>query len=182
MTQPVINLSDMMARVATRDRRAFQSLYQATAPKLLGIIVRILNRRDIAEEVLQEVFVKIWERAGDFDPAKASPITWMATIARNRALDEVRRVKPVSIEDTPEALDVADAGMDPLAGAEQSDELQRLKKCLEGLDQDRREMVLLAYYNGLSRDELAERFARPVATVKVQLHRSMAQLRTCLGT
>jgi len=174
-------LTALLARVAARDRDAFAAVYRATSAKLWGIILRILPRRDVAEDVLQDVYVRIWERAGSFDPAKASPITWMASIARNRAIDEIRRRRPVSIEETPEALDVADRGADPLESAQQSEELRRLKECLEGLEPERREMVLLAYYSGLSRDELAQRFSHPVNTIKTWLHRSLAQLRKCLG-
>lgn len=175
-------LTGLLARVAARDRDAFSAVYRATSAKLWGIVVRILPRRDLAEDVLQDVYVRIWERAGSFDPAKASPITWMASIARNRAIDEVRRRRTVSIEDTPEALEIAETSADPLESAQQSDELRRLKQCLEGLEPERREMVLLAYYTGLSRDELAQRFAAPVNTIKTWLHRSLAQLRNCLGS
>ena len=177
-----IDLAGLLARVAARDREAFQAVYKATSAKLWGIVVRILPRRDIAEDVLQDVYVRIWERAASFDPAKASPITWMATIARNRAIDEVRRKSPVSIEDAPEALNVEQSGPSPLDNTQQSQELRRLQECLQGLDAERREIVLLAYYNGLSRDELAQRFAHPVATIKTWLHRSLAQLRKCLGS
>lgn len=176
------DLSALLARVAARDRDAFSAVYRATSGKLWGVILRILPRRDLAEDVLQDVYVKIWERAESFDPAKASPITWMASIARNRAIDEIRRRRSVSIEETPEALEVADAGADPLEGAQQSDDLRRLKQCLESLEPERRDMVLLAYYSGLSRDELAERFSHPVNTIKTWLHRSLAQLRKCLGS
>lgn len=175
-------LSALIARVAAKDRAAFAAVYEATSAKLFGIAVRILGRREVAEEVLQEVYVRIWERAGDFDPARASPITWMATITRNRALDEVRRRAPVSIEDTPEALDVADGGEDPLAQLTRSEEGRRLLACIGKLEQDRREIVLLAYYQGMSREALAQRFGRPVATIKTWLHRSLAQLRQCLGS
>jgi RNA polymerase sigma-70 factor, ECF subfamily len=176
------DLSGLLARVAVRDREAFSALYRATSAKLWGVIVRVLPRKDIAEDVLQDVYVKIWEKAASFDPAKASPITWMATIARNRAIDEVRRKVPASIEDEPEALEVEEGGLSPLEAAQQSEELKRLDHCLQGLDPERREIVLLAYYTGLSREELATRFARPVATIKTWLHRSLAQLRTCLGS
>jgi RNA polymerase sigma-70 factor, ECF subfamily len=177
-----VDLSDLLARVAARDREAFAAVYNATSAKLWGIVVRILPRRDIAEDVLQDVYVRIWERAVSFDPAKASPITWMATIARNRAIDEVRRKSPVSIEDTPESLEVEQDAPSPLDNAEMSEDLRRLHQCLQGLDAERREIVLLAYYNGLSRDELAKRFSHPVATIKTWLHRSLAQLRKCLGS
>ena len=143
---------------------------------------RILPSQDRAEDVLQDVYVKIWNRAASFDAAKASPITWMATIARNRAIDEVRRRAPISIEDAPQALDVPAEGLNPLDAAQQSAELQRLQDCLQGLEAERREIVLLAYYTGLSRDEIAQRFGHPVGTIKVWLHRSLAQLRKCLGS
>jgi RNA polymerase sigma-70 factor, ECF subfamily len=175
-------LTDLLARVAARDREAFAAVYRATSAKLWGIVVRILPRRDVAEDVLQDVYVRIWERAGSFDSAKASPITWMASIARNRAIDEIRRRRPVSIEEAPEALEVATSGDDPLQNAQQSEELRRLQACLEGLEPERREMVLLAYYTGLSRDELAQRYAHPVNTIKTWLHRSLTQLRKCLGS
>jgi RNA polymerase sigma-70 factor (ECF subfamily) len=106
----------------------------------------------------------------------------MATIARNRAIDEVRRRAPLSIEDAPQALDVAADTPDPLAAAQQSEDLQRLNDCLQALDGERRQIVLLAYYTGLSRDEIAQRFGHPVGTIKVWLHRSLAQLRKCLGS
>ncbi len=176
------DLVDLLARVAARERDAFATLYRATSAKLWGIIVRIVPRRDIAEDLLQDVYVRIWERAGGFDPAKASPITWMVSIARNRAIDEIRRRRPVSIEDAPEALEIEGTDPDPLTATQQSEELRRLKECLEGLEPERREMVLLAYYSGLSRDELAQRFAHPVNTIKTWLHRSLAQLRKCLGS
>jgi len=177
-----VDLADLLARVAARDREAFAAVYKATSAKLWGVVVRILPRRDIAEDVLQDVYVRIWERAVSFDPAKASPITWMATIARNRAIDEVRRKSPVSIEDTPESLEVEQDAPSPLDNTQMSEDLRRLQQCLQGLDPEHREIVLLAYYNGLSRDELAKRFSHPVATIKTWLHRSLAQLRKCLGS
>lgn len=176
------DLIALLARVAERDRTAFSALYAATSAKLYGVVWRILPSKDRAEDVLQDVYVKIWNRAASFDPAKASPITWMATIARNRAIDEVRRRTPLSIEDAPQALEVPAEGPDPLEAAQQSTELQRLQDCLQGLEAERREIVLLAYYTGLSRDEIAQRFGHPVGTIKVWLHRSLAQLRKCLGS
>jgi anti-sigma-K factor RskA len=105
--RPSDHIVELLRRVADGDRKAFASLYTATSAKLYGIIVRILIRRDLSDEILQDVYLKIWQMAGDYDVAKGSPITWMAAIARNRAIDEVRRVKPVSIEDSPEALEYA---------------------------------------------------------------------------
>jgi RNA polymerase sigma-70 factor (ECF subfamily) len=176
------DLIALLARVADGDRRAFSELYAATSAKLYGVVWRILPARDRAEDVLQDVYVRIWNKARSYDAGKASPIAWMAAIARNRAIDEVRRSAPVSIEDAPQALDVAADGPDPLASAEQSDELRRLNDCLQKLEAERRQIVLLAYHTGLSRDDIAKRFGHPVGTIKVWLHRSLAQLRKCLGT
>ena len=95
-----------LQRTARGDRAAFRLVYEATSLKLYGIVVRILGRRDLADEVLQEVYVRVWQRAGDFDSASGSPITWLATIARNLALDEARRKSPRSIEEFPEVLEL----------------------------------------------------------------------------
>ena len=135
-----------------------------------------------AADVLQEVYVRIWEKAGEFDPLKGSPLAWMATIARNRALDEVRRVRPASLEDQPEGFEPAADDIDPLAARERSEELTALVDCLKALDEEKRAVVLLAYYRGLSREALAKRFGRPVPTIKTWLHRSLAQLRDCLAS
>ncbi len=175
------DIATLLQRVAAKDRAAFSALYAATSAKLYGIILRILSRRDVADDILQEVFVKIWERAGDFRPEIASPITWMGTIARNRALDEVRRKAPLSIEDAPETLEIASEDRHPLDGLEQSEDLLRVMQCLEELDQQLRQIVLLAYRDGMSREELSRRFGRPVPTIKTWLRRSLAQLRGCLG-
>jgi RNA polymerase sigma-70 factor, ECF subfamily len=176
------DLVRLLARVAQRDREAFAQLYAATSAKLYGVILRILRRRDLADEILQEVYIKIWEHAGSFVPDRASPVSWMAAIARNRALDEVRRKTPLALEDMPAGFEVADTL--PLASetVERTQELQRLFNCLDGLDPQKAEIVKLAYLNGLSRDELASRFGHPAATIKTWLHRSLKQLKDCLGS
>ena len=175
-------LADLLGRAATRDAAAFSALYKATSAKLYGVVVRILPRGDAAADALQEAYVRIWEKAGEFDPAKGSPLAWMATIARNRALDEVRRVRPGSLEDLPESLEPAADEVDPLAARERSEGLVALLNCLQTLDEEKRAVVLLAYYRGSSREALAKRFGRPVPTIKTWLHRSLAQLRDCLGS
>ena len=182
MTPAQENLVKLMGQVAARDRAAFAALYRATAAKLYGIIVRILPARGMADEIMQEVYVKIWDRAGDFDASRAAPISWMAAIARNRALDEARKRTPVSIEDMPEGYEPAAEPGHPLDGQERSEALRALLGCLSLLDKEKREIVLLAYYRGLSREALASRYNHPVATIKTWLHRSLAQLRACLGS
>ena len=174
------DLTDLLIRIAARDPAAFVALYKQTSAKLYGVVARILTRGDVAADVLQEAYVRIWEKAGDFDPVKGSALAWMATIARNRALDEVRRVRPVSLEDQPEGFEPAAEEIDPLAARERSEGLMALVDCLKALDEEKRAVVLLAYYRGLSRETLAKRFGRPVPTIKTWLHRSLAQLRDCL--
>src|SRR6478735_7202942 len=160
----------LIAAVAKGDEAAFERLYAATRAKLFGVVLRILRRQDLAEEVIQEAYVKIWNSAGQFNPALASPITWMASIARNRAIEEV-----------PTAMEVAADSPDPLARREMTEELKRLLECVGRLEPDRQKLVLLAYYNGWSREQLAVKFETPVNTVKTWLRRSMMDIRECLG-
>jgi RNA polymerase sigma-70 factor (ECF subfamily) len=140
-----------------------------------------LRRPDLADEVLQESFVKIWSNAGQFDPAVASPITWMVAIVRNRAIDVVRRKSEASLEEMPEVLEIAADSPDPLAPRARSEELQRLLACIGRLDAERRKLVLLAYYNGWSREQLAAQFDKPVNTIKTWLRRALLEIRECLG-
>ena len=176
------DLTGLLIRIAARDAAAFAALYKQTNAKLYGVVARILTRGDAAADALQEVYVRIWEKAGEFDPLKGSPLAWMATIVRNRALDEVRRVRPVSLEDQPEGFEPAAEEIDPLAARERSEGLTALVDCLKALDEEKRAIVLLAYYRGSSREALAKRFGRPVSTIKTWLHRSLAQLRDCLAS
>jgi len=171
----------LIAAVAKGDEVAFERLYTATRAKLFGVVMRILRRQDLAEEVIQECYVKIWSNAGQFNPAVASPITWMVSIARNRAIDLVRKRTEASIEEEPQAMDVAADSPDPLARREMSDDLKRLLGCVGKLEPERQRLVLLAYYNGWSREQLAEKFNTPVNTVKTWLRRSMLEIRDCLG-
>jgi RNA polymerase sigma-70 factor, ECF subfamily len=172
----------LMTRVAARDRAAFATLYRQTQSKLFGVIIRIISRRDLAGEILQEAYVRIWERAADFDSAKGSPLAWMATIARNRALDEARRATTIAIEDMPDRFDPAAEEADPLASRERSERLAALMRCLAALDAEKRQIVLLAYYRGSSREALAKRFNRPEPTIKTWLRRSLSDLRDCLSS
>ncbi len=175
------DLSGLIARVAAGDEAAFAVLYRMTAAKLNGVVARILPP-DAAGEALQDAYVRIWRKAADFDAAKGSALAWMATIARNRALDEVRRVRPVSLEDMPDGFEPQADAIDPLASREKSEGLAALIDCLKGLDDEKRNLLMLAYYRGASREDLAKRFGAPVPTIKTWLRRSLTQLRTCLGS
>lgn len=171
----------LLDRTASGDIPAFRGLYEATSAKLFGVVLRILHERGEAEDVLQEVYTTVWRKAAEFDSSRASPITWMATIARNRALDEFRRQKVMPSTDIDHEVDLASDAEDALDAMERTDTLKALLQCLNSLEKDRRDLVLLAYYRGLSREDLAQRSGRPVATVKTWLHRSLAQLRVCLA-
>jgi RNA polymerase sigma-70 factor (ECF subfamily) len=175
------DLSRLLERAAAGDRAAFARLYDSVSPRLFGVISRLLPRRELAEEALQDAFVRIWQKASTYDPSIASPMAWMATIAHNRAIDLKRRFAE-RLSQRSEELDprAADAGPDPLSLAEQSDDFRRLKACLDNLADERQEMVMLAYFQGWSREELARRFDRPVTTVKTLLRRSLIALRECL--
>jgi RNA polymerase sigma-70 factor (ECF subfamily) len=167
----------LVQRVAAGDRAAFRLLYDRTSAKLYASVRRILWNEAAAEDAVQEAYVRIWRRAGDFDPAIASPIAWMTTIARHAAIDMARRgaerISSASGEIDPESPDLAAAAA-PLASG-------RLARCLELLEPDRRGMVVLAYCQGWSREELSRRFDRPVATVKTIIRRSLITLKECLG-
>jgi RNA polymerase sigma-70 factor, ECF subfamily len=171
----------LIAAVAKGDQAAFERLYGATRSKLFGVVLRILRRQDLAEEVLQEAYVKIWNSAGQFNPGVASPITWMASIARNRAIDVARKRTEVSIEEEPSANEAAADTPDPLARREMTEELKRLLECVGRLEPERQKLVLLAYYNGWSREQLAAKFDAPVNTVKTWLRRALLDVRECLG-
>lgn len=173
------DLVEALARVAQGDRVAFERLYAATSLKLYGVVIRILGRRELADEVLQEVYARVWQSAGTFEPKTSSPITWLTTIARNRALDEAKRKTMGSLEEFPEVLELP-SDDNPLAEHERLEDGRRLRACLDRLDPERKEIVLLAYYYGLTREEIASRTSRPTATIKTWLRRSLAQLKSCL--
>lgn len=174
------DIADLLERVSQGDRVAFSALYQATHLKLFGICVRILRRRELAEEILQEVYLKVWNGAGAFQRGRASPITWLSIIARNRALDEVRKRCIAVAEDTEAAEAVSDDAKTPSEQMELSDELQQLEDCLGRLEREKRDAVMLAYLDGYSRADLAQKYGQPIGTVKSWLHRSLKQLKDCL--
>ena len=170
-------LAGLLEATARGDPAAFRRLYEATAPKLFGVILRILANRPVAEEVLQETYVRIWQRAESFQPQAGQPMAWLATIARNRAIDRLRaeRIERMSVDD-------GEAVLDSLAAPGEGDPAMReaLRACLAGLDAEARDCVILAYCSGFSREELAEKFGRPVGTIKTLLFRSLKLLKACL--
>jgi len=171
----------LLAAVAKGDKAAFERLYGATRAKLYGVLLRILGRPEAADDVMQETYLKVWQMAGKFDPTVASPITWMVAIARNRAIDIVRKKADVSVEDSPEAMAVAADTPPPLARREMTEELRRLLGCLGKLDPEKQRIVLLAYYSGWSREQLSTKLDIPVNTIKTWLRRSLLEIRECMG-
>ncbi len=170
----------LLAAVAKGDVAAFERLYEATRAKLYGVLLRILGRAELAEEVMQETYLKVWKMADQFDPAVASPITWMVAMARNRAIDFVLKKSEVSIDEAPEVLGVAAETPAPLARREMTEELKRLLSCLGKLDPEKQRIVLLAYYSGWSRDQLANKLVIPANTIKTWLRRSLVEIRACM--
>lgn len=174
-------LRQLLAKVAEADKTAFARLYDLVSGRLFGVIGRILPRTELAEDALQETFVRIWQRAKSYDERIAGPMAWMATIARNQAIDLKRRsAEKLSAAAAELDESLADESPDPEELAEQAGELRQLKECMQQLPEERQQMVLLAYRQGFTREELAERFKRPVTTVKTLLRRSLIALKECL--
>jgi RNA polymerase sigma factor (sigma-70 family) len=172
-------LADLLDAVGRKDHAAFQELYRRTAPKLFGIVLRILRERAPAEDALQDVFLRVWQNAARFSAETGPAMAWLIAIARNRAIDLVRARKlTVSPgDDAPDFFDQLVALPD--RGAEMND-IAALRHCLGELTEPARSCVLLAYYEGYSREELAQRYNRPVNTIKTWLFRSLSALKSCL--
>lgn len=162
----------LLTRVAAGDRAAFRALYDATSPRLYAVALRILGDRTAAEDVLQDVYVRIWRRAGSFDPARGAPMAWLGTIARNAALDAV------SVRRSDDALEAADQPEFAVAAVDPPD--ARLGQCLKRLPADQARAICESYIYGLSHAELARRLDAPLGTVKSWITRGMAALRKCM--
>jgi RNA polymerase sigma-70 factor (ECF subfamily) len=174
-------LAAALARVAAGDRAALRIVYQDTSAKLFGVCLRILNDRSEAEDVLQDVYVTVWRKAGSFDSARASPITWLVAIARNRAIDRLRssavsrRSEP--IESAEDVRDHAPAALDLVVAAEQR---ERLKTCLGELEERHSAVIRSAFLDGVTYEQLAQRMDVPLGTMKSWIRRGLMKLRTCL--
>ncbi|MEL6913331.1 MAG: sigma-70 family RNA polymerase sigma factor [Pseudomonadota bacterium] len=179
------DIESYLARMALRDRAAFDLLYDATSAKLFGVCLRILNDRPQAEDALQDAFMRIWERADRYRVNGLSPMTWLITITRNVAIDRLRaRRSAAGGADTTvgeEALErVADAGPTPEQAAMASSEGEKLRACLGELPADRAEAVARAYMMGDTYQELATRFDVPLNTMRTWLRRALMTLKECL--
>lgn len=173
-------LSDALVDTAARDREAFRTVYTLTSMKLFGVCLRICGDRQAAEDVLHEVYISVWNNAGGYQPTRASPISWLTTIARNRSIDWLRahRIRPVS--DLSHAADVADAG--PLAREEiiGAQEASALHRHLDTLEPRQRDAIRAAFFEGLTYAELAARHGVPLGTMKSWIRRGLLRLRECL--
>jgi RNA polymerase sigma factor (sigma-70 family) len=175
-------LARALLATGLRDRVAFRRVYDLSSAKLFGICLRICGERQAAEDVLQEVYLIVWRRAPSFEPSRASPITWLATIARNRAIDWRRANRPVLREafpdDLPERAD--DAKMADAAMID-DEEVRRLRVCLAALDERPRRAIRSAFLDGFTYRELAARDGMPLPTMKSLVRRGLLQLRKCLN-
>ena len=186
-------LATALSRVALGDRAAFSQLYQLSSAQMFGVILRINSDRAQAEDTLQECFVNIWRAAQGFDPARAQPMTWLTSIARNRAIDSLRRRKAEVVtvnsharddddsedRDLLAALPSSDAG--PLELLQQAAQAQNLTQCIGRLSAEQQQCVALAYYQGLSHAEVAQHLVQPLGTVKSWVRRALMALKDCLG-
>lgn len=178
-------LADLLARCALNDHRAFERLYQHSSAQLFGLVMRIVRDEQLARDVLQDGFVRIWDRAGDFRPDVASPSTWMGSIMRNRAIDVLRRrrASPVVADLLPEEMHWLE---DPTAvpqheSVQQDQNTKALRECLRDLNENQRQVIALAYFRGMTHEELADHVGAPLGTVKSWVRRGLLQLRACLS-
>ncbi len=173
-------LGELLGRVAVGDRRAFDRLYVATAPKLLGIAMRILRGdRATAEEAVQEAFVKIWHQAHRFRPSRGNALGWLIVIQRNQAIDLLRAGRPHG-QPLEAALNVADSAPGPEAATIASSARALIEACLDELPATRAEAVKSAYIEGWSYEELARAHGVPLNTMRTWLRRALIRLRECL--
>jgi len=172
-------LAAVMDSVAGGDRGAFRILYQRTSAKLYGICLRLLGSEAEAQDVLQEVYVTVWRKAAQFDPSRAAVVTWLATLARNRAIDRLR-ARRLPAEDLDAAADVADGGPSAFDVLDHEQDAARLSHCLDELEERSRQVIRAAFFDGATYAELATREEVPLGTMKSWIRRGLLRLRGCL--
>jgi RNA polymerase sigma-70 factor, ECF subfamily len=175
------DIESLLGRCALRDSKALSELYTLVSSPLFGVLLRLLRSRALAEEALQDVIVRIWQRAGQFEAYRGRGMAWMMSIARNRAIDLLRsQRKTVSIDDS-EAMELADDSDRDVLEMSATDKMKAaLGQCLGGLSQQQRECITLAYVNGYSHDEIARSVGSPLGTVKSWVRRGLVSLKRCL--
>jgi RNA polymerase sigma-70 factor (ECF subfamily) len=173
-------LNRLLQHTGRNDQKAFAELYKRTSSKLFGVCLRMLRDRSEAEEALQETFTAVWRRAASFDATRASAITWLVTLSRNKAIDRLRQRREVLLDD-PKNLDiVVDEEAAPAADAETSQEYVRLRQCLDELEPQQQSSIREAFFTGATYNELAARCKVPLGTMKSWIRRALIQLRQCL--
>lgn len=186
-------LAGVLSRVALGDRAAFATLYEKTSAHLLGVVLRIQKDRAQAEDVLQEVYVNVWRAAQGFDAALSQPLTWLTSVARNRAIDSLRRrqSEPQTVsrfaasttrdDDEHDMLqDLASPDAGPLDRLGQAADARALGACMKALSGEQQQSLALAFYQGLSHAEVAEHLRQPLGTVKSWVRRGLQALKGCL--
>ena len=173
-------LNQLLLQTGRSDQKAFAELYKRTSSKLFGVCLRMLHDRGEAEEVLQETYTTVWRRAASFDAAKASAITWLITLSRNKAIDRLRQHREELLDDPSRLDEAVDEQPTPATDAETSQEYRRLQRCLDELEPQQRDAVREAFFTGATYNELATRCMVPLGTMKSWIRRSLMQLRTCL--
>jgi RNA polymerase sigma-70 factor (ECF subfamily) len=174
-------LAEALAKVAQGDRSAFAQVYERTSAKLFGICLRILGNRNEAEDALQEAYINVWQRAEGFDPARSSPITWLAALARNKAIDRLRaRGSRPSEPLGDDALAVADPAASAPERLETAEEGQLLARCISELEERQATPIRQAFFGGATYAELAARENVPLGTMKSWVRRGLLRLKECL--
>lgn len=174
-------LAALLAQVAEGRRDAFESLYRQTSATMLGICLRVLRDREEAEDVLQEVYVAVWSKAAQFDHQRARAMTWLGTIARNRAIDRVRARPSPALHEPIEDHELADdEAPTPAAGIDAALERAQLDDCMDQLEPKRRSLIRTAFFENVTYDVLALRAEAPLGSVKSWIRRGLQQLKACL--
>lgn len=174
-------LEELLVASGQGDRQAFARLYNLSASRLLAISIRILHQREPAEEVLQEAFITIWKKASQYSPERGRPLSWMGTIVRHRAIDQLRSQnrEPRSKASLDDVID-GNLGSD-IATETPFDQIDEgLRGCLEKLNAKQQKAIVLAYYYGHTHEELASTLDTPLGTVKSWVRRGLLQLKECL--
>jgi len=189
MPRPKAQTAALLSRTALGDRAAFAQLYDRTSGHLFAVLLRVQRDRAQAEDLLQEVYVSVWRAAGGFDAARSQPLTWLTSIARNRAIDSLRRTQTqpqfqttfsTNEEDSDVYDSVADDAPGPLDLLSRASDARALSQCMEGLSAQQRQSVALAFFDGLSHAEVADHMRQPLGTVKSWVRRALLTLKSCL--
>ncbi len=171
---------DLLHAVARGDEAALGSLYDRYRLILFGLLVRILNSREEAEDVLQEVFLQVWRRAADFDERRGRPFTWLVTLARSRAIDRLRMLASRERLATSAAFSETDEVSDAALDAFRSELRETVAGALAQLPEEQRRALVLAYFEGLTQSEIAVRLSAPLGTIKTRMRSAMIKLRELL--